>query len=219
MPEINGLVRLDQVRQFGTSIPIGMGQFILGATYKSVERNEVDFSYSMADALNNKKFPSLARAGVFGAGTGYDIGFLFRQDSKSRLMFGGVYRSPIDLGDATSIPGETALGLGMVHELTIFRWIAAVDWRDLTYEWGSTDDSSLARRTHAGMELGIFPISKTHSLISLRTGLAQGYQSKGAEVMLGHLLVLGATRYTEETGEYAGQKGSARNVIYVSLGF
>ena len=219
MPEISTFIRLDHVRQYGMSVPIGIGQWIIGVTYKTIQRNELDFTYSMSDALDKKDFPTLESAGTSGIGKGYDLGFLYRQNSASRLIFGGVYRKGIDLGDSTPIPEEYALGLGMVHQFGIFRWIGALDFRDLTFKGASTGDKSINRRTHWGSELGIFPLSKSRSWISIRNGFSQGNYSTGAEISFWRAMVLGGTRYIEETGEYAGQNPSNRTVLYFSLGF
>ncbi|MDX2471385.1 MAG: hypothetical protein QNL04_12500 [SAR324 cluster bacterium] len=219
MPEISTFMRLDHVRQYGISIPIGIGQWVLGATYKTIERNELDFTYGMADALEGSDFPTLASDGASGIGSGYDLGFLYRQNSASRLMFGGVYRKGIELGDATPIPEEYALGIGMVQQFGIFRWIGALDFRDLSYKGASDGDKSINRRTHWGSELGIFPLSKSRSWISIRNGFSQGNYSTGAEISFWRVFVIGGTRYIEETGEYAGQNPSNRTVLYFSFGF
>ncbi|MBT7891721.1 MAG: hypothetical protein HN580_22075, partial [Deltaproteobacteria bacterium] len=95
---------------------------------------------------------------------------------------------------------------------------------------GSAGDKSINRRLHFGLELGILPLSKNTSWITLRSGYNQGYFAtqpiesynlglSGVEIALGHSLILGYTKYIEETGEYAGQKPSPRTVIYLSLGF
>jgi len=111
------------------------------------------------------------------------------------------------------------LGFSTTHKFGVFKWVGAVDFRDLTTNWGSEGDVSINRRTHFGTELGIFPISDTTSFITLRAGYNQGYPSTGAEIaFFGHSLIIGYTQYTEETGEYAGQKPSARKVAYLSFG-
>jgi len=225
LPEIRSFTRLDHIRQAGLSIPVGLGKLVLGFSYKSVERKELDFTYDINNALAEDEFPNLDENGVKGSGTGYDIGFLYRSASKSRIMFGGVWRKKIGMGNATDVPEEFALGTAMMHELGIFRITAAMDWRDITNQQGSEGDTSLSRRLHYGLEVGILPISNSTSIVSLRTGYNQGYRVtdnyglSGVELALGHNLILGYTRYIEETGEYAGQKPNLRTVYYLSFGF
>lgn len=225
LPEIQSFSRLDHIRQGGISIPIGLGKLVLGLNYKVIERQELGFTFDLDDALAGEDFPTLSDDAVKGSGTGYDIGFLYRLPSKSRIMIGGVWRSRIDMGDATDIPEELALGAAMTHNLGIFRTTLAMDWRDITNKQGSEGDTSLSRRLHYGLEIGVFPISNSTSLISLRSGCNQGYCStenwglSGIELALGHNLILGYTKYTEETGEYAGQSPSERTIYYLSFGF
>ena len=219
MPVIDLYAKLDHIRQTGFSFPLGSGKWLFGVTAKRVERTEIAASYSVADALNEVPFPTMASAGVNGKGLGYDVGMIYRQASKSRMMWGLVYRQEIDLGDAGKIPSEVAAGVAMIQELGFLRWTTAMDFRDLTYQQGSLGDKSLNRRTHLGTEIGLVPLSKNSSLIYLRAGYAQGWASTGAELALGHSLVLGYTKYTEERGEYAGQKGSPRTILYFSSGF
>jgi len=225
LPEINAFVRLDHVRQTGVSVPIGLGKLVLGISYKVLERKELDFTYDLNNALDEEDFPTLDKNGIKGSGTGYDIGFLYRTATKSRFMIGGVWRNKIDLEDATDIPEEYALGFAMTYEYGLFRLISAMDIRDITAQQGSEGDKSFNRRLHYGMELGILPLSKNTSWITLRTGYNQGYQStdvlglSGVEIALGHAVILGYTKYIEETGEYAGQKPSPRTIVYLSFGF
>ncbi|MFH2131356.1 MAG: hypothetical protein ABIK68_13355 [bacterium] len=225
LPEIHSFARLDHIRQTGVSIPVGLGKLVLGFSYKVIERKELDFTYDLNNALANDDFPTLDKDGTKGSGSGYDIGFLYRTASKSRIMIGGVWRKKIDLQDATAIPEEYALGTAMIHEFGIFRLVAAMDYRDITNQLGSEGDKSFNRRLHYGLELGILPLSKNTSWLTLRTGYNQGYQATGylgltgVELALGHSLILGYTKYIEETGEYAGQKPSPRTVVYISFGF
>lgn len=219
MPQIDGLLRLDHIRQVGVSTPVGVGQWVIGATSKNVQRTELQFSYSMQDAIDKVEFPTLGSDGTEGKGVGYDVGFIFRQASKYRLMIGGVYRQAIELGTATPIPEEIALGFGMFHDFGAVRWTGALDFRDLTFKGGQEGDRSINRRTHIGMEFGFIPLTKNTSMITLRSGFNQSHYSTGAELSLGHALVLGYAKYYEETGEYAGQKGTQRTAAYIALGF
>ena len=225
LPEIHTFARMDHVRQAGGSFPIGLGKLILGVAYKTVERTEIDFTYDTNDMINDAEFPNLVEDGVTGIGSGYDIGFLYRTATPYRLMIGGVYRTEIPLEDATKIPEEYALGMSSQLDFSIFRLVAAIDWRDITNQQGSPDDTSLNRRFHYGLELGILPIDKSASLFTIRTGYNQGYVATGymgitgVEINLRRNMIIGATKYVEETGEFAGQKPSPRTVVYLSFGF
>lgn len=219
LPQIDAYIKLDHIRQTGFSFPLGLGKWILGVSAKRIERQDLDFSYTMNDALNETDFPTLADDGNKGLGTGYDVGLLYRAPSEWRLMYGLVYRQEIDLGDAGVEPGEVAFGVASFQDFGPVRWTTALDFRDLTFQRGSEGDTSLNRRTHLGMEFGFVPLNKTTTLFSLRAGYAQGWPSYGAEIALGRALVLGYTKYTEEVGEWAGHDGNERTMLFLSLGF
>ena len=224
-PEIITFARMDHIRQSGISVPIGLGKFILGAVYKTVERTELDFVYGTNEIISNSNFPNLVEDGISGIGSGYDIGFLYRTATPYHLMIGGVYRKEIELEEATNIPEEYALGMSTQLDFSIFRFVAAVDWRDITNQQGTEGDTSLNRRFHYGIELGMLPIDKSACWLTIRTGYNQGHRSEeyqgisGVELNFRRNMVLGATKYVEETGEFAGQKPSPRTVLYLSFGF
>ncbi len=226
-PEMEYLSRLDLIKQFGFSYPIGLGQIVVGATYKQINRNELLGVYTYADALNEVDFPDFTSVasggGNNGAGTGYDLGFIYRTSTAAHISWGMVYRSKIDLEDATEIPAQVDFGISMRQESLMFRWILAMDIRDMTFALENDEEDetsrSYMRRLHYGTEVGIFPIDKTSSFISLRAGYNAGYLSWGGELTLFRYMNLGYARYTEEIGEYAGQRGSERKVWYLSVAF
>ncbi|MDH5559402.1 MAG: hypothetical protein OEY59_00945 [Deltaproteobacteria bacterium] len=219
LPTLDAFARLDHVRQAGISIPMAMGRFILGVVRKQIERKEVAFNYGMSDAIDEVPFPTMDTDGKSGAGEGYDVGFIFRTASKSRIQIGGVYRQEIDLQDATKIPKEIAFGASMVHNFGNLRFTGAVDLRDITSELTPDDKTNYNRRLRYGAELGLFPLSRNTTMFSFRTGYSNGYPSTGVEMYFGHAMIIGYTRYIEETGEYAGQNPSSRQVAYASFGF
>ena len=223
LPEIAGFERYDQMKRVGFSYPIGLGQFVLGLGYSTLIRKERSYVFTTTQALAGEDFPSISLTdvadGSSDTGSGYDVGFLFRFATPYRVVFAGVWRSGITMTDATDIPPEVALGLTMSHEFGPFKWVMALDVRDITMEQGSEGDESWARRVHGGMELAMFPTSDLNYLLTVRGGYNQGYKSLGAEFRLGNTLVVGVTQFSEEVGEFAGDKENKRTAVYVSLGF
>jgi len=223
LPEIAAFERYDQMKLVGFSYPIGLGQFVLGLGYQTLIRKERSYVFTTTQALAGEEFPSIALTdvadGSSDTGAGYDVGFLFRFASPYRVVFGGVWRSGISMEGATNIPPEAAIGLTMAHEFGPFKWVMAIDVRDLTKEQGSEGDDSWARRVHGGMELAMLPTSDLNYLLTVRGGYNQGYKSMGAEFRLGNSLVVGVAQYSEEVGEFAGDKENKRTALYVSLGF
>jgi len=224
-PEIVGFERYDLIRQAGFSYPVGLGQFVLGLDYKTIDRSEKSFVFTTEDALADESFPSPGVPGVndaeSGTGAGYDVGFLFRFANQFRVTMGGVWKKRIEFDNenVTTIPEEVSLGFSMTHSFGPFRWVGALDFRDITMNLGSQGEKSLNRRVHVGTEFSILPTSDGLYLVSLRGGYSQGYVSMGGELRLGTYFVAGVAQYTEETGEYAGEKENKRTAVYISLGF
>lgn len=225
-PEFQFFQREDSIKTGGFSFPIGVGKMVFGLGYRQVDRQEMTFTYDAIDAANGAavpeiKFPGVSTSGVKGSGGGFDIGFIYRTASDWHLTWGGVWRNEIDLGDATSIPAQLDLGVGMRHDLQMFRFIAEIDLKDATRQLGtegkSVGEKSLLRRLHYGAELGLFPVNKTYSLISLRGGYNSGYATYGWEFHMPGSIYFGWARYTEEIGEYSGQRGSIRSDYYLAI--
>ncbi|MGK0289533.1 MAG: hypothetical protein ACI86H_000978 [bacterium] len=229
---IDILARLDTVSQGGISIPIGVGQLVLGLAYRTVKRKYMSATYTLEDAYNSVSFPSFPDNATIGEDTSYDIGLMYRFANAARITIAAVARNigGMDfgtLGDTyveAKEPEEYAVGISMSPTWGIFRLTMAVDIRDLTYNWplptstDSTTDTTLTRRIHAGIELGLFP-NETYNFISIRAGYSQGQPSYGAEVSFGKTTVLGYTVYYEETGETAGDTADKRQAFYISFGF
>lgn len=224
-PEIVALERIDLIRQAGFSYPVGLGKLVLGVAYRQVDRQELAFTYDFIDATNERSFPTLEDDGITGSGSAFDVGFLYRTSTAAHLSWGAVWRNEIKFNEegVTDIPAQLDLGFSLRQEGKVLRWILALDLRDVTLQLGSDEtdsgDKSYNRRIHLGTELGVLPIDKTISFFSFRAGYNAGYLTYGAEVALSRVLVIGYTKYIEETGEYAGQKPSPRTVWYLSIGF
>ena len=224
-PEIVAYERLDHIRQAGLSYPFGLGKLVLGFGYRQVDRTELAFTYDFIDATNEESFPKLLDDGSSGTASGYDIGFLYRTATAAHIIWGAVYRSEVtfDKEGVSDIPSQLDLGIGFRQDGMVFRWISALDIRDVTRQLGSDDedsgDKSWYRWIHVGTEVGILPIDKTTTFFSIRAGYNAGYPTYGLEIALARYMVIGYTQYTEETGEYAGQKPSERKAVYLSLGF
>jgi len=200
----------DLVHQGGFSLPIGLGQLVIGGAWRYVERTEL----TATGVTSASAFPKLMADGVTGSGVGYDIGFLWRTASKMRIVWGGVYRAPIVLsGGLDPIPEEAALGMGIVHNWDSMNLTLAIDYRDLTNQL-STNSS---RKLHMGAEFGFFPFSDNQAFYTLRYGYNQGLWSQGVEASMGKGLILGLTRYQESNGVDASPQG--RMAYYFNIGF
>ena len=220
IPEIDAFERWDSMYQAGISVPFGLGSLVLGVTGRQVRRRQLEFTYAVTSGDDFPSFPGDARDDTTIA---YDVGILYRMPNALRIVIGVVVQNigglKFENEEGMNEPQETSVGISMTHDIKIIRLTLAADYRDVTFQQGSDTDTSQNRRIHLGVELGIFPFDKTHSFITLRGGYNQSYPTYGAEINLFSYGVLGFTRYTEETGETAGQKSSSRTILYFSSSF
>lgn len=221
-PNLEIFERKDIVQQVGMSIPLGNGRWILGLGARTINRQILEFDYGINELITKAKFKELKTDGLKGTGSGYDLGLLYRFTNEGKISVGVVARNVgnIDLGDAGKEKAEYDLGLSMSPTFGPFRFTMAFDLKDLTYQ--RSDDTSLNKRTHIGAELGFIDVEETYSFISVRAGYSQGYPTYGAEISLPGWLTglnIGYTKYSEETGAYAGQTESIREVYYLNFRF
>ncbi len=199
--------RDDLIRKYGLSIPLGLGQLVVGLSRSDISRKEaLDAS---VDTVTNWGEESL--------GTGYDVGILYRMANKGRITWGLVAYNVggTEFGTPDQKVEQTyGLGVSMNHELGIFRIVPAIDIRDI----GSTGER--ANTVHAGLEIGLFPNSTGGSYLSYRVGYNQGYSTTGFELNLfNRYIVLGYANYGEEVGTVDEPKENRRTIYYFSLGF
>ncbi|MCP4749728.1 MAG: hypothetical protein GY866_02440 [Proteobacteria bacterium] len=199
--------RDDIVQKFGMSIPLGMGQFVLGLSANRIYRRVA--SDATTDTIPNW--------GSRYSGVGYDVGLLYRMANVGRVTWGLVAQNYGGIefeGSDLTEPQRIALGISMIHELGIFKVIPAIDIREINAE---TDKKNTV---HAGLEIGMIPNSTGGSYLTWRTGYNQGYISQGVEMnFFNHSMILGYTLYGEEVGEGTDKVESRRAVLYLSLGF
>lgn len=221
-PVITIFEQSDVINQIGMSIPLGVGKWVIGLGARTINRTSLEFDYGINEILTNADFPTLAADGLKGTGFGYDIGLIYRMGSiKFPTTIGLVAQNigGIELSDAGKVEEEIAMGVTASPAFGPVRLVLSLDYRDITGKQGEEGDLSLNRRIHVGAELGILPYDYGRSLVSLRAGINQSYLSYGAEFALGAGLVAGYASYSQETGEYAGQKENKRKILYFSLGF
>ena len=199
--------RDDLIQKVGMSIPLGLGQIVIGASQATITRR-------VADDASTDTIPNWSDRYD---GTGYDIGILYRMANKAKITwglvaynYGGITYGDSGLEDAASY----AFGVSTTQEFGIFKLVIAADVREI---------SSTAAKTntiHAGMEVGMFPNSTGGSYLSYRVGSNQGYTTQGLELnWFNHSLVIGYALYSEEIGEGTEQLESKRTVYYISFGF
>ena len=200
--------RDDTIQKVGLSIPIGMGQLVLGIAGSQINRRVAQ------DATTDSSMPNWSDNYI---GTGYDIGILYRTATQLHVTWGLVVYNygGIEFGDSDMVePQQYAFGISINQDLGFIRIFPAIDIRQINAETGKQNT------IHAGMEVGLFPNSTGGNYLTYRVGYNQGYTTQGAELnFFNHSMIIGATQYGEEVGQGEEQVENRRTVIYFSLGF
>ena len=200
--------RNDRVSQYGMSLPLAQGRFILGLGLRRIDRRD-----ATSDATVVPVFPK-----QYQRGQAYDIGILWRMANAARISWGLVVQNYGGMTIGTqkdAEPQEVHLGVNMDFEFGIFKLVPTIDVK------GVQTTRKRKNRVHAGAELGLFPNETGGNFLSFRVGSNQGYASSGAEVNIGnHGMIFGVTRYYEEIGTTTKKQQSAQRLLgYFSLGF
>lgn len=200
--------RDDVIRKYGLSIPIGLGQFVVGLARSDITRKEA------LEATSD----TITDWGDEATGTGYDLGILYRMANKARITWGlvgyNVGGTEFDSSADNKVEQTYGIGVSMNHDLGIFRIVAAIDVRNI----GSHLDRQ--NTLHAGLEVGMLPNSTGGSYLSYRIGYNQGYTTTGMELNLfNRYIILGWANYGEEVGTVDEPKENRRTVYYFNLAF
>ncbi|PCI25297.1 MAG: hypothetical protein COB67_10675 [SAR324 cluster bacterium] len=204
--------RSDIIQKAGMSIPLGLGQWVLGFSRNAVTRQEA------RDATTDTITDTITNFGAKENAVGWDVGLLYRFSNQARITFGLVVQNYGDMKFSTETYKELQminLGFGMAQEWGVFRLTLALDVRDVA---SATRDR--ANTVHAGAELGVFPNDTGGSFITYRAGYNNGYATQGVELnFFNRSMILGYTIYSEEVGTDPDKQASARKAIYFSMGF
>ena len=199
--------RNERITQYGVSIPLGSGQWVLGIGRKNIERRD-----ATSDADTAPTF------GAYQSGVAYDIGLIVRMSGNTRSTLGIVVQNygGLTLDEVEDVePQEVHVGYSMNLEWGPVRVVPALDVRGVQ----TTRDKK--NRVHAGIEFGLFPNDTGGNIFTARAGSNQGYTTQGAELnFFNRSLLIGYTRYYEEIGTADVKlKSSKRDLAYLSLGW
>ena len=241
--EIDFGLRLDQITNLGFGLPLARGRWLFGASVEEVQRCDIPLTPAtigtiltnskLGDVFGTCEVTNLKKAQTF------NFGFQRRLESASALKMtwgftannvGGLKfnRSDNETSPADQEP-EYSTGLSWQPDWGPFRWLFALDLRDLTmkhaddtYCQTKKDTSCLMKRLHFGTELGFFPIDSGASTFAIRAGYNQGYFTDGLEFnpfIFARGLNIQYAVYKTETGEKLGDRPDKRKVLQVNFGF
>lgn len=226
-PQAEAFFREDKGQVIGVSWPSVDGQLLWGIAVRDLERTTGEGSISSADlalasASGELDIETLLDTRT-GSGSAFDLGIIWRLQSFSTLrgQFALVAQNVggLDLGDAGEVPQEIGIGWSFRPRfLPIMPVLFAVELRDITNEL--SDDSSTAKRTHIGVEVGILPLDQATNLVTFRAGISGSSTSFGIEFSAWHSFTLQYVLYETEFGEAAGEDSRKRTLLQLNiLGF
>jgi hypothetical protein len=188
------------------------GVLRVGAGAKYVQAYRLNEIYDASDITSNDFQSQVEDDLKNGAGFGIDTGAMVVLPVFLDPTFAAVIQNVGDtgLGEAGELPQQLNLGFSVKHAFPWFTLIGAADWVDVTTQIG--EDNDTYKRLHLGLEAAYGRI------LSVRTGLYQGYLSLGTAIDFRALRVDYAT-YAEEIGSSAGDRGDRRHVLVATFGW
>lgn len=208
-----------EVNAFGTvgaHLGVGYGFFgdrlRLGAGVKYLKAYRLEQIYTAADIAADNFDDRVEDDVDRGSGIGFDAGAMYTFPVALRPTVAAVIQNiaDTDLGAAGELPQQVNLGVSVGHDFSWLTLTGAADWVDVNTQLGTDDD--FFKRLHLGIE------ARLPKVLSVRTGLYQGYASFGATVDL-WILKLDYATYAEEIGSGAGVRADRRHVFQASLGW
>ncbi len=184
----------------------------IGATARYVSATSIDQSYTAGEIADPNFEDRVEDDAQDGSGLGFDLGAMYALPLPFDLTVAAVIQNlaDTDLGDAGKISQQINFGVATRHSLPWFDLTGALDWVDVANEVGIDDD--IYKRIHLGVE------ARLPRILSLRTGLYQGYGSFGATLDF-RALKIDYANYAEEIGAFAGSEANRRHILQVSLGW
>jgi len=188
----------------------------LGTTGKYMRRGQAKAELSILDADKVNDMQSSDFYG-YGTGTGIDLGMMVRDDKAKMPWSFGLHIE--NVGD-TSIASNSStapvddlkqqvnLGVAIEPGTKFSRLKLLFDLRDVT----NHDEGDNAMKTHFGAELSF------GNIFGVMAGLNQGYPTGGIYADI-RVLRFDMGAYTEEVGEYAGNRPDTRYFARLMMGF
>ncbi len=208
----------DEGYAIGTAFSIA-GVFQMGFVGKYITRTGVRKTYgaqTIADIVSGIGTPDLIFdevAGTVGKGYGLDIGINFTIPAPVQPTISVVWKNVGNTKFNAVIDGEPApptevqdmtFGAGIMLDVPLISIAPAIEIRHL-----NDTETQIGKKIHLGVELDL-------PILTLRTGLYQGYFTYGVGVDLG-LIQIDAASWGAEIGGYPGQLESRRYMVQATM--
>lgn len=199
----------------GAGLDLPFPGWRLGGSLKVIGRESLSEVYTAADIASENFEDRIEDDLQNGSGVSIDIGAIYDVPDMTmadKLSFGICAQNlpSMKMGDAQKIESQVNVGTAVRKTFGAYELTGTLDIHDITKN--ATEHSDLAKRIHAGAEVR-FPM-----ILSLRTGLNQGYLTGGITFDFRYLRFDFAT-YAEEVGTHAGQKDDRRYCVQMTTGW
>lgn len=199
----------------GAGLDLPFPGWRVGGSLKIIGRESLSEVYTAADIASENFEDRIEDDLQSGSGVSIDIGAIYDLPDTTmvdKLSFGICAQNlpSMKMGDAQKIESQVNVGTAVRKTFDSYELTGTLDIHDITKN--ATEHSDFAKRLHAGAEFR-FPM-----ILSLRTGLNQGYLTGGITFDF-HYLRFDFATYAEEVGTYAGQKDNRRYCVQMTTGW
>jgi hypothetical protein len=213
-PEVDTHYLIDHGPLAGVGWQIPSSNIRIGATVKYIQRESLDEIYTATDIADDNFEDQFEDDLEKGSELGLDLGLLytFAFDWPVKAQAGVTVQNlpEMDFGDARDQPTQANIGLALEKTISNYKFLGALDYRDLTHAVGEDDD--IPKHLHMGLE---FQLPK---ILSIRVGLNQGYATYGVTFDV-WVVKLDLASYAEEVGAHAGQRNDRRYAGQLTIGW
>lgn len=210
---MNSKVDIGGIGGVGFALP-GIKDLRLGIALKSVSRTSIKEVYTPAEIASDDFEDRMEDDEETGSDVGMDFGVIYtlpwEKYFQTDLALAGQNIPELNLDNGEKLETQWTAGIALKKDMGSFTILGAFDYKDFTESIEADDD--LGKRIHMGAEL------KFKNLFAIRGGFNQGYPTFGASLDL-WVLKFDAAMYSEEVGEYAGQKEDKRYMGQITIGW
>jgi hypothetical protein len=198
----------------GYAWPFLEDSLIVGSNLKYLYRKSNENEYSVADITTDDFNHRFKDGFKDGSGILLDLGVMYKfkdftMNGKNVGLQAGLSANNLignGLGNAADLDPHVDIGVSSRFDA----FTLALDYVDLFGQLG--DDNDVGKRIRLGIEY--VPVK----MLTLRTGIYQGYPTLGASIGT-QVMQFDMLTYAEEVGTYSGQRDDRRFLLRMAFGF
>lgn len=217
LPVVSAFSATNQSLHFSLAEQFFSKSFTLGTTLKYVSRSVASIDIALAESSDlNERLSSDSLLNT-GTGTGFDLGMMYRGQSKRApfslglqvVNVGGLpLKGVTDQDEVDDLNQTINIGFAIEPGTKFSRFRLLLDVRDLA---GETEPNNL-KKVNIGTEIAI------RKFIGVTSGLHHGYPTFGTFINI-YVLRMDLGMYTEEVGDRIGERPDNRFYMRLTAGF